>query len=116
MDKVILVESYIEEGRRLIENLDRGGFPVYSALWFLDTSSGTWKLLIATPQLEQLGPHGSYSQISQYMTDIREVLLKDIVVLNPNNNLISLLKSVIQTGREQIAGIRLTNNVINNFF
>ncbi len=115
MDKNILVDSYILEGKTLIENLDRAGFPVYSAVWILDMASETWKLLIATPKIDDVGPHETYRQISEQMTGLNEVLLKDLVAVSPNNDLISLLRSVISTERNAIIGTRFTGNTINNF-
>lgn len=116
MDKTILVDDSIKQGKDLIEKLDKSGFPVSSTLWFYDQSSGTWKLIIATPKWDELGPHETYKQISKYVPENQGVSLKNVVALSPDNSLISLLRSAIRTDKNALSGIRLTNNTINNFF
>lgn len=112
----ILVDNYINEGKTLIQDLDKAGFTVNSALWFLDTSSNSWKLIIASPVLDLTGPSEAYHRIQNNMTNVHDLLLNDISIVSPNNNLIVLLKSAFQTGKNDITGVRFTNNTINNFF
>ena len=49
MDKKVLVEKDIEEGKRLIEALDKTDFQVEAAMWFYMTDSEEWRFLIASP-------------------------------------------------------------------
>ena len=116
MDKKLLVDNYITEGKTLIKRLDKAGFPVTSAFWFFDTGSDDWKLILATPYYDTKGPHDTYQEISKYMKKIEEISLKNIQTLSPNNQLISLLKSVLITEKNAIMGIRFTGNTINNIF
>lgn len=116
MDNAILVDDYIKDGEKLIKNLDEVGFPVYSTLWYFDPESRTWKLMIATPRVDELGPHETYSQISKYFKNVNNLVLKDIVAVSNKNDFINLLKSAIKTERHAIQGIRFSNNTINNYF
>jgi len=116
MGRKILVEKDIEEGKRLIEALDKANFGVKAALWFYLTDSDEWRLIIASPYEEENGPKMAYSFIQREqkkLTPPIDIFLKDISVLSPNNDLINLLKVAIRTG-PGISGIRFTRNVINN--
>lgn len=116
MDRKILVEKDIKEGKRLIETLDEARFGVTAALWFYLTDSEEWRLLIASPYKEKNGPKKAYSFIQgelEKLTPSIDISLKDISVLSPNHNLIKLLKVAIHT-KPGISDIRFTRNVINN--
>ncbi|MBA7490512.1 hypothetical protein ES702_01050 [subsurface metagenome] len=116
MDKTVLVEKYIQEGKRLIEALDKAGFQVEAAMWFYLTDSDEWRLLIASPFVEKNGPKKAYSFIQSVLAQLSpssEISLKDISVLSPKHHLISLLRIAIRTG-PGISGIRFTRNVINS--
>lgn len=116
MVKTALVEKDIEEGKRLIEELDKTNFRVQAALWFYLADSDEWRLLIASSFVEKEGPRKSYNFIQTVLAKISppsEISLKDISVLSPSHDLIKLIKLAIRTG-PCISGIRFTRNVINN--
>ena len=116
MDKTPLVEKDMEEGRRLIEALDKTEFQVEAAMWFYSTDSGEWQLLIASPFVEKNGPKKAYGFIQSELAKLSPtsgISLKDISVLSPKHHLIALLRKAIRTG-SGISSIRFTRNVINN--
>ena len=116
MDKTVLVERDIQEGKDLVEALDETEFKVDASLWFYSSDSDEWRLLIASPFVEENGPRKSYGFIRSVLTRPSPpsgISLKNVSVLSPNNQLIKLLKTTIHTGLD-IAGIRFTRNVINN--
>lgn len=116
MDKTTLVDENIDEGRRLIEGLDREGFRVDAAMWFYLTDTSEWRLFIASPIVDQEGPKKAYGFIQSVLGKLSptsQISLKDISAISPNHNLIRLLKIAIRTG-PGISGIRFTKNVINN--
>ena len=116
MDKTALVERDIQEGKDLIEALDKTEFEVDASLWFYSPDSDEWRLLIASPFVEENGPRKSYGFIRSVLTrpsPTSEISLKSVSVLNPKHQLIKLLKTVFSTGPD-ITGIRFTRNVINN--
>jgi hypothetical protein len=53
MDTDVLVTSRIDDGRRLLEQLDRDGFPVCVAFWVKRSEDGSWRLYIASPSYDQ---------------------------------------------------------------
>ena len=116
MDKTVLVERDMQEGKDLIEALDKTEFKVDASLWFYSSDSDEWRLLIASPFVEENGPRKSYGFIRSVLTQPSPpsgISLKNVSVLSPKNQLIKLLKTAISTGPD-MAGIRFTRNVINN--
>ena len=116
MDKTVLVERDIQEGKDLVEALDETEFKVDASLWFYSSDSDEWRLLIASPFVEENGPRKSYGFIRSVLTQPSPpsgISLKNVSVLSPKHQLIKLLKTTIHTGHD-IAGIRFTRNVINN--
>lgn len=116
MVKAALVEKDIDEGKRLIEELDKTDFQVQAALWFYLVDSDEWRLLVASPFVEKEGPRKSYNFIQTVLAKLSppsEISVKDISVISPSNDLIKLIRSAIRIG-PGISGIRFTRNVINN--
>jgi hypothetical protein len=116
MDKTSLVEKDIKEAKRLIKALDESEFEVRAALWFYLTESDEWRLLIASPFVEQNGLKKSYNFIQEVLAKLSppsKISLKEISVLSPQDELISLLRVGIRTG-PGISDIRFSRNVINN--
>jgi len=116
MATTVLVERDIQEGKDLIEALDKTEFKVDASLWFYSSDSDEWRLLIASPFVEENGPRKSYGFIRSVLAQPSPpsgISLKNVSVLSPKNQLIKLLKTAISTGPD-IAGIRFTRNVINN--
>jgi hypothetical protein len=118
MDKKILVEKDINEGKRLIAVLDKADFQIKGAFWFYLPDSDEWRLYIGTPIEAKLGPIKAYGIIQNELAKLSppiELSLKDISVISPDDELIGLLRIAVRTG-PGISGIRFTRNVINNKF
>ncbi len=47
-----LVSEDMAEGAKLLEELDRAGVEVPTALWFYFSESDAWRLILATPQAD----------------------------------------------------------------
>jgi hypothetical protein len=112
-----LVESAIVDGAKLILALDEEGIDVPAALWFYDSESEDWRLLIASGQLQHLGPQKAYAKIQAVLegTAIRTVKLSNVSVVSPSDPIIRALRVAIHTG-PGITGIRFSRNVINSIF
>lgn len=124
MDTDVLVSSVISDemvggGRALLSQLDKSGWPVSAALWFLDTDSQRWKLLLASSRVEEGGPKKAYFDILDALAklpkDVPRIALKDVTVLDPANSLVQLLRSAVKTGAG-INEIRFSGNTINGHF
>jgi hypothetical protein len=116
VDKASLVTELIEDGKRLIEALDAAKFDVRAALWFYFSDANEWRLIIASPFVDNSGPMKAFEVIQKEIGKISPTLgirLRNIVVVSPQDRLIKLMKIAIGTG-PGISGIRFTQNVINN--
>jgi hypothetical protein len=116
MDKTTLVEKSINEGKRLIESLDKAGLIINAAMWFYLSDTSEWRLFLASPLVDKDGPKKAYSSIQAILESLSppsEISLKEISVVSPSHQIIRLLKIAIHTG-PGISGIRFTQNVINN--
>jgi hypothetical protein len=48
-----LTKEMIEAGKALIDNLDKAGLKVNTAMWLLYPESDTWKLIIVSPEVKK---------------------------------------------------------------
>lgn len=111
-----LVTEWIEAGKRLTEALDSASFEVVASLWFYDAESGEWRLIIASPVVDQQGPLEAYRVVQKVLgVNTGGLTLNDISVVSPTHNLVKLLGIALKTGKE-ISGIRFTRNRINDQF
>ncbi|MFD2618592.1 hypothetical protein [Terrilactibacillus laevilacticus] len=119
MDKTILVEQDLKNGEKLIRKLDELKFTVHSALWLYIPESDIYRLLIATPLVDELGPQEVYRKIKSTIDMIGEpfeISLQSITAISPKNELIKTLGMLIKTDANKISGIRFTRNTINNIY
>lgn len=115
MDKALLVDKGIPEGKRLIEALDSKGLPVHAALWLYDSGNEEWRLLIASPMTKEKGPIKTLRFIQSVLNKLKpppEISLKDVSAISPDNDIIQFIKVAIRTG-PGIHAIRFSRNVIN---
>jgi hypothetical protein len=110
-----LVEPYIEAGRELIMNLDASGFGVEAALWLYRPESYEWRLLIASPVVDERGPQEAYRKVQTFVHVNPLLSLRNVSVVSPTAEIIQALRRVIKTG-PGISDIRMTANSINGFF
>jgi len=114
-----LSDSMIQSGIKLIERLDAVNTNIKSSFWFYVSEEKIWKLIIASPLVDTEGPREYYKKIVEVNSLAEEleetISLHDISVTNTSNQIVQLLKSAINTGKE-IAGIRFSKNTINGMF
>lgn len=119
MDKTELVERNIEDGKRLIAELDKNQFPVIAAFWLFDEDSTTWTLHIATPLFEN-GTQEAYSELSKIMFDMKPILsfwLGNVALRRPNDPFIERLRVFVATPEApHIGSIEVRKTAIGDTF
>ena len=114
--KESLSEQMISAGSDLIRRLDDAGLKVSGALWFYETDSNDWRLIIVSPDVRAKGVRTVYEEVQSVVRatpdDQAIISLKDISVVDSDDPLISLLKIPIQTDNG-ISRIRFSRNMIN---
>lgn len=115
MVNTTLVDTQIEDGERILRQLDADRFKVVSALWFFDTQKEKWILLIATPLVKTVGPRESYAKMKKSLDKLVQRLdtaTLDVTLIKPEHDLLRALKSALRVG-PGISRIRFTSTVIN---
>ena len=109
-------EPKIESGKNLLEVLDKGSIKIFSFFWFFLAESGSWRLIISSPDFEKFDIRKCYQDfIKDYGNNeaIKDIGISNITLLPNSNDLIKLFKIAIKTDERSISGIRFTSNVIN---
>lgn len=115
MNKKILVGIDLEEGKKVLEELDKAGLRIASAFWLYLTEVEEWRLMLAMPSIDTHGRKKTYAKIWEVLDRNRSTLnipLDAISLISPNDKLNQLLRSVAKTGKG-LSGIRFSGNVIN---
>jgi hypothetical protein len=114
--KESLSEQMISAGSDLIRRLDEAGLKVSGALWFYETDSNDWRLIVVSPDVRAKGVKTVYEEVQSVVRatpDDRSIIsLKDISVVDSDDPLVSLLKIAITTDNG-ISRIRFSRNMIN---
>lgn len=100
MVKEVLVEAAIDEGARLLSELDRTQFPVESMFWVQLPDMGHWRLVIGSPLVRDQGPRPTYERLGALLREADLGLsLMSISVFRPDSGeLASLLSGVKMPG------------------
>lgn len=115
--KESLSSEMISAGAELTRRLDDARFIVSASLWFYIHETNTWRFIIGSPEVRTHGPKKAYKQVQSVISSIPEeqpkIPLKDITVVDSNDDpLIALLRVAVRTGDEN-SGIRLSRHAIN---
>jgi hypothetical protein len=101
MVRASLVESDIRDGQRLVSALRDSDtrfavphFLLKAAFWLLDKDAIEWRLVIATPLVDQRGPFSAYTDIQGVLRRLMPISLtmQDISVVSPNHKLVKVIK------------------------
>lgn len=111
-----LTDTLIDEGKRLVEALDKRGTSPLAAFWMLFPDIAGWKLLLSEVKSPDPGPRALYEIIQAALRTLNpkptQLTLEDVAAAKPDSPIVELLGTAIRTG-PGISGIRFTRNVIN---
>jgi hypothetical protein len=116
MVETILTNEMIEMGKVFVRKLDEHGMHPDAVLWLYFSEAERWKLVVAETEVGTLGPKKIYQKIREIMAqsgnELFDLSLDDVTLSRPDEPIIALLRTAIQTG-PGISGIRFKNNAIN---
>jgi hypothetical protein len=69
MYKTILVATDIEDGRRILKELEERGLQTTAAFWFHEDEDD-WKLVVVTPEVEEKGRTALYEMLAVMLKDL----------------------------------------------
>ena len=116
MDKTMLLDKDIENGKKVVERLDAKKAAVTSALRFYDTKLSKWLLLIGMKDVKKDGPRISYSNLLKDLGDSLDIEVSDMYLIDSLDPLLQLIAIAIRTDEKSISGIRFSGNTINNTY
>jgi hypothetical protein len=133
MVKTSLVEQDIAEGRRFLDALrapteftigrrrlsviGASHFRVQAAFWWYLPESLEWRLVIATPLVDEKGPLEAYKDIQKVLIwhpDLN-LSLQNISVLSPKDERVKAFRRALKTAPEPV-GIRFTRSALNGTY
>ncbi len=113
-----LVGSWIKAGERLTLALRHANFRVVASLWLYDATVNEWRLVIASPLVDQAGPLEAYRRVQLILRqkpDLKPLSLNDISVVSPNYPTVKLLRIASRKQRVPVR-IRLSRYPIGSCF
>lgn len=114
----ILVEKDIEAGRRLLEELDRQRVDITAAAWFFVADAERWRLLLASPIVDEKGPLAAYEVIQNTLTRMPETArptFTDISAVSPSDRRVRAMAVAVKTG-PGIHDVRFSRTVVGDMY
>lgn len=92
-----LVGRDLSAGERLLTELDREGFPVIAAFWRYPTADSDWRLVIASPLVDEMGALPIYQRLQAAIDRLREarLRLREIVVVGEQDPVVRQLRETL---------------------
>jgi hypothetical protein len=114
-----LTPDMVDAGAALTAKLDELGVPVTSALWLFVPDLNEWRLLFASAEVSTKGPRDVYEKIRLAIDGLGPqaafVPLSVVALLEPDAELVRLLRSAVRTG-PGVSRLRFSKNVVNGHF
>jgi hypothetical protein len=120
MVKTSLVESDIESGRRLLDELSKidTQFLVRAAFWLFRPEALEWRLFIATPLVDEKGPARAYTDVQGALRSLAEpswISIQDISVVSPADKLVKVIKKAVHVP-SGAKGVRLARTRVEDTY
>ena len=114
-----LTDAMVEAGAELTRKLNESGMRTEAAFWLFEPEINEWRLVFASPEVSAQGPRKVYERIRIALEELGDKAsaapFSVIRLLDPNAELVKLLKTAIHTGAG-VGTIRFSKNVINGHF
>ncbi len=115
----ILSQEMMDVGRELTKRLDRNRLSITTALWLYSEDAERWRLIIASPVVNESGIRKAYQLIQSELRSapetFRAISLGDISVVEPNNSLVSPFRGLAKIAAPPL-GKMLTSSSFNGVF
>lgn len=99
MYKTVLVDTIIEDGRRILDGLEKLLLPILAAFWYHFEEEDEWKLVIVSPDVSEKGPRVLYFMLSTLLYDLAndpkkplQFPLDRIMLMSPHTLLYKMVK------------------------
>lgn len=114
--KEALTDEMIAAGAELTRTLDRARWPIVAALWLFESENNHWRLLLASPSVDEEGPRESYKHVSEALRALHPAVpLESVKVVPSDDPIVSVFRSAYRTAAS-VEGRRLFRSAINGHF
>ncbi|HEV2232846.1 MAG TPA: hypothetical protein VGV68_05515 [Terriglobia bacterium] len=110
MLKTILVKELVDDGEKLLQELDRRQFPITAAFWYESPERQRWKIYIVSDAAHQLGPLEGYKRVQEAMGALGGLsfALDDVAVWSPRSSTFRELRRTIEgVSQTSVSGERV---------
>jgi hypothetical protein len=107
----------IDFGRQLWQALrDNKIFPAHGLFWLLDSENG-WRLLVATPRVDEVGRRKAYEELSDLTRGVVDGASHSLLIelISPRTPLYQALRSVFGK-TASVEGARLGNTQVGGMY
>jgi hypothetical protein len=114
----LLVGNWIDLGNVLIECLKEANFPLVAAFWIYTEESGDWRLILASPLVDEKGPMNAARKVDKVIRSkpqLRPFIFADMSVKSPQNDLVRALRAVRPYLKEE-KGIMVSGRPVDGHF
>ncbi|MGB8064322.1 MAG: hypothetical protein WCF26_20710 [Candidatus Sulfotelmatobacter sp.] len=118
MSAVPISLTDVEFGKQLWQVLRRSKkFPTCGVLWLFQSAFNEWRLLIASPRVDEVGPRQAYGELSRTTKTVRasEDQFLRLVLISPKAPFYQALRSVFGK-TASVEGARLGNTQIGGMY
>lgn len=113
MDKIALVDEQYDEGKKLIEELDRQGKHYPIILWMNEPEKADWVLLFGVPKLNTNGAKKVFKTMQHLILENHiNISLNSITLIDTTSQLCRDLRVMITTGNK-VGKTAFFGNIIN---
>ena len=118
MAATALVEQDLSDGKALLRSLDEDNFPVFAALWLLNSDSGNWTLYMGSPEVDQLGTHDAYARVQGILKSTKSrVALRKITLVGTSDRFLSRIAGAVTIeGSDENPNLRIQDTMLNDVF
>lgn len=112
----ILVDSQIECGKQLIQELDARSVRVDAAFWMFNADSQGYQLIIGSDDVDSQGARPLYREIQEALKALppdQRVSFSDIMATANTTSVVTTFSTSIRTSPEAIESIRVSNRPVN---
>jgi hypothetical protein len=104
-----------------LKALDPNRMKILTAMWYYLPSSEQWRLIFASPLVDESGPSTAYLEVQRALRKLsaqlrRALHISEISVVSPSSELPRLIRAAIQTTPDSSAPIRFKANTVNGTY
>ena len=108
MGQAVLVGADVEDGGRLVGELQDRGVPVTAAVWAYNSNLEEWRLVIATPTPSSSPPSKLYKQVQDILARLDlQLPLSRIMLIRDDDPAVRNLQAVVESDRRDEATVAI---------